>query len=60
VLGHLDGWGRGLEGAANLFHLRSRGNTSAARATWVVRGKGRIVVRAGSCRAGFIEHAIDV
>jgi hypothetical protein len=60
ALGHLDGWGRGLEGASNLFHLRSRGNTSAARASWVVRGKGRLVVRAGSCRAGFIEHTIDV
>lgn len=60
VLGHLDGWGRGLDGASNLFHLRSRGNTSSARASWVVRGKGRLVVRAGSCRAGFIDHAIDV
>ena len=59
-LGHLDGWGRGLEGASNLLHLRSRGNTSSARATWVVRGKGRLVVRAGACRVGFVEHAIDV
>ena len=60
VLGHLDGWGRGLEGANNLFHLRSRGNTSSARASWVVRGKGRLHVRAGSCRAGFVDHQIDV
>jgi len=60
ALGHLDGWGRGLEGASNLFHLRSRGTTSSARASWVVRGTGRLVVRVGSCRAGFIEHAIDV
>lgn len=60
VLGHLDGWGRGLEGGATLFHLPDRGNTSAARASWVVRGAGRLIVRAGSCRAGFVEHAIDV
>jgi hypothetical protein len=59
-LGHLDGWGRGLDGAANLFHLRSRGTTSSARATFVVRGKGRVIVRAGSCRAGFVEHTVDV
>jgi hypothetical protein len=60
ALGHLDGWGRGLEGASNLFHLRSRGTSSSARASWVVRGAGRLVVRAGSCRVGFVEHAIDV
>jgi hypothetical protein len=60
VLGHLDGWGRGLEGASNLFLLRSRGTTSSARASWVVRGAGRVTVRAGSCRAGFVEHVIDV
>jgi hypothetical protein len=60
VLGHLDGWGRGLEGAANLFHLRSRGNTSSGRASFVIRGKGRVVIRAGSCRAGFVEHTVDV
>ncbi len=60
ILGHLDGWGRGLEGANNLFHLRSRGSTSAGRASWVVRGAGRLTVRAGSCRVGWIEHTIDV
>lgn len=59
-LGHLDGWGRGLEGATNLFHLRSRGTTSSARASWVVRGAGRLTVRAGSCRVGWIEQVIDV
>jgi hypothetical protein len=59
-LGHLDGWGRGLEGGTTLLHLRSRGTTGSARARWVVRGTGRLVVRAGSCRVGFLEHAIDV
>jgi hypothetical protein len=60
ALGHLDGWGRGLDGASNLFHLRGRGSTSSARGTWLVRGAGRLVVRVGSCRVGFVEHAIDV
>ncbi len=60
VLGHLDGWGRGLEGGSNLFHLPGRGNTSSARASWVVRGKGHLRVRAGSCRVGFVEHVVDV
>ncbi|MCA9673748.1 MAG: peptidase M14 [Kofleriaceae bacterium] len=60
VLGHLDGWGRGLEGANNLLHLRSRGTTSSARARWIVRGAGRLVVRVGSCRVGWLEHVVDV
>jgi hypothetical protein len=59
-LGHLDGWGRGLEGATNLITLRTRGSTSTARASWLVRGAGRLVVRVGSCRLGWFAHVIDV
>ena len=60
-LGHLDGWGRGLfDGTAALGHMQSRGSTSAKTAAWVLRGKGRVKVRVGSCRVGYIEKAIDI
>lgn len=60
-LGHLDGWGRGVgTGANELAYQRSNGNGAAARGTWVVRGQGVVRVRAGSCRVGFVEVAIDV
>ncbi len=59
-LGHLDGWGRGLWGAAALFYVRSRGSTGSSTAEWVVRGAGRVTVRAGSCRTGFVERVVTV
>lgn len=61
TLGHLEGWGRGVgTGANELAHQRSAGNTAAARGTWLVRGKGVVRVRAGSCRVGFVEAVIEV
>lgn len=59
-LGHLDGWGRGLFGNASLFYLRSRGNTGARTAEWVVRGAGSLTVRVGSCRTGWIERKVTL
>lgn len=60
-LGHLEGWGRGLgTGANELAYQRSAGNSAAARATWVVRGKGVVRVRAGSCRMGFVDAIVEV
>jgi zinc carboxypeptidase len=60
-LGHLDGWGRGLfDGTSALGHMQSRGSTSAKTAAWVLRGKGRVKVRVGSCRVGYIENTIDI
>ncbi len=60
-LGHLEGWGRGVgTGANELAHQRSAGNTSCARATWTVRGPGRVRLRAGSCRVGFVEATVEV
>lgn len=60
-LGHLEGWGRGAgTGANELAYLRSNGNRAAARATWVVQGKGTVRVRAGSCRVGFVEAVAEV
>ena len=61
VLGHLDGWGHGLHTGANLpAYPGTRGTTNAAWATYLVRGKGRLEVRAGSCRAGFVTANVTV
>lgn len=55
-VGHLDGWGRGLNaGFGALYHQRSRGTTSSRRLEAVVRGEGTVRVRVGSCRMGWIE-----
>jgi hypothetical protein len=59
ALGHLDGWGRGLyDGTAMFGHMQSRGSTSAKTTAWVLRGRGRVRLRVGSCRVGAIETAI--
>jgi len=56
VIGHLEGWGRGLHsGQAAPHFLRSTGNGHTAHASFLVRGKGRLLLRAGSCRVGFCE-----
>jgi hypothetical protein len=61
VLGHLDGWGRGLYGGANeAAYMRSKGNSNAARATYLVRGTGALKLRIGSCRVGWIDETISV
>lgn len=61
VLGHLDGWGRGLHTGANMpAYPGTRGTTNAAWATYLVKGKGALDVKIGSCRAGFVEAKIEV
>ena len=60
-LGHLGGWGRGHgTGANELAYLRSPGNHTVARATWIVRGAGTVTIRFGSCRVGFQELELKV
>lgn len=60
-LGHLDGWGRGrFDGTGALYYMRSRGTTGARRATWLVRGRGTVTVRVGSCRTGWQERLIEL
>jgi hypothetical protein len=60
-LGHLDGWGRGLyDGSASLFHQRSRGSSARRTVVYVVRGHGVLRLRIGSCRVGWIDHAVEV
>ena len=60
-LGHLDGWGHGLHTSANLpSYPGTRGSTSAAWATYLVRGTGVMDVRIGCARCGFVEARVEV
>ena len=56
-VGHLDGWGRGLSnGEEPLAGGESKGSSTDRRLTYLVRGKGTITVRVGSCRVGWKVH----
>ncbi len=61
ILGHLDGWGRGLHSGQNLpSYPQTRGTSNAAYVSVLVRGHGALRVVVGSARMGFREHSIDV
>jgi hypothetical protein len=61
LLGHLDGWGRGLHTGANMpAYPGTRGTTNAGWASYLVRGAGVIDVRVGSVRTGFITARVEV
>ncbi len=61
AVGHLDGWGRGrFEGFAALYYMRSRGSTGSQTLSWTLRGRGRGVLRIGSCRTGWIRREVEI
>ncbi len=61
ILGHLDGWGRGLgDGTGALYYPYGQGNTGAARQSVVVRGQGSITATIRSCRVGAIRREIRI
>ncbi|WP_416137463.1 M14 family metallopeptidase [Halomonas sp. HK25] len=61
VLGHLDGWGRGLGDAAQMpWFQRSRGNSHQARVGWIVHGEGEVIVRISSPRLGEVHQTISI
>ena len=61
VLGHLEGWGRGSASGQNLVaYLRSSGNGHRARVAYLVRGRGELHLRIGSCRVGFRNETVHV
>lgn len=61
ILGHLDGWGRGLHSGQNLpSYPQTRGTTNAAHARYLVRGGGALRVKVGSARMGFVEREIEI
>ncbi len=60
-LGHLEGWGRGRQsefGSPGFY--RGEGTVSRRRLRWVVRGPGRVSVRVGSCRVGWLEREVEL
>jgi hypothetical protein len=60
-IGHLDGWGRGLhEAAESIYFQRSRGSTGRRILTYVVRGRGLLDLRVGSCRTGWIGLSEEI
>ena len=40
--------------------MRSRGNTGSRTLSWTLRGRGRVVVRVGSCRTGWIRREVEI
>ena len=60
-LGHLEGWGRGLHsGGSSLFHRYSGGSGNRVQFSTTVSGSGRLTIRVGSCRVGWIEQDVTV
>ncbi|MEM9490551.1 MAG: M14 family metallopeptidase, partial [Myxococcota bacterium] len=60
-IGHLDGWGRGLGGGSDaLYYQASRGNSNARRLSFTVRGSGRVTLRVGSCRTGWVASEVSI
>ena len=59
TLGHLAGWGRGRHGSfGSPGFYRGCGRTSSQRLRWIARGPGRVRVRVGSGRVGWIEREL--
>lgn len=58
-LGHLDGWGRGLENETPWWP-RSRGSTSERRVSVVVRGRGRVELEVAGVRVGAARVSVAV
>jgi hypothetical protein len=60
-IGHLTGWGRGRQGAGSSAQSpRSRGSSGRRLLSWTVRGRGRLRVRAGCCRVGWVEQDVQL
>lgn len=60
-LGHLEGWGRGQGTTFGTPGFpRGSGSVSARRLRWVARGEGRVTVRVGSCRVGWLERSVEL
>jgi len=60
ALGHIDGWGTGLHNGPSIFMPWTRGNAQQRFVTLVVRGQGRLQVKVGSARMGYLETVVDL
>lgn len=60
-VGHLEGWGHGRHSsAASPDFPASRGSGHRAALSWVLRGSGRVKVRAGAPRCGWLEREVTL
>ncbi|EPC01535.1 hypothetical protein L861_16825 [Litchfieldella anticariensis FP35 = DSM 16096] len=61
MLGHLDGWGRGLGDASLMpWFQRSRGNAHQAKVCWIIEGEGEVTLRIGGPRLGYVTRTISI
>lgn len=61
LVGHLDGWGRGLhDGTDAPSFPRSRGTSNRRVVPFVVKGPGVARIRVGGSRTGFVDVEISV
>ena len=58
-VGHLGGWG-GHHKFSTPYFARTGGDAARRKISWVVRGKGAVIVRAGSSRVGQVEARVEV
>lgn len=59
LVGHLEGWGA-VDFMSTPGFPRSGGAARRMRVRWVVRGKGKVVIRAGCPRAGSVETSLEL
>ena len=57
-LGHLPGWGMGLNHGISIFMPWTHGNARERTVSLIVSGRGKLHVRVGSCRVGWQTLAV--
>lgn len=61
VLGHLEGWGKGLGASEQgIFYAMSPGSDATRTLRWVVRGRGSLELEIGSSRVGTVSRRIGI
>jgi hypothetical protein len=60
-VGQLEGWGRGLFSSSHgIGYAHSNGNAGQRTVTLVWKGGGRLRLRAGGCRTGWVETLLEL
>jgi len=59
LVGHLEGWG-GHEREGSPSFARTVAAPVRRRVSWVVKGKGRVTIRASAARVGVVEEVVEV
>ena len=49
-----------FDGSGALYYTRTRGTTGSRTVSWVVRGRGAVSLRIGSCRVGWTTRDVKV